>query len=955
VLTGIFGNDSRGLPTTVTDRTGDRTEHNYDTFGRRVETRHLLTPPGADAPAVPIRTVYAYNRDDQLTGQVDHLGRITRFEYDTAGRLRGTGLADQTSDEYAYDRIGNVTGYRDRNGIGRTLTWDALNRNTQVSIDPSDIPPGITPRGAMRTQFDYDALGRITLAANDFCTDGIEYDSLVMQSETISFTATSGVTTGSDYVLARETSDTGAVTALTYPSGRRLVFTRDVLDRVVEVAQSTRGVGYPGDPGTPDTLTLATVEYQGLRPRSIARGNGATTRYGYDFNGRAVDVAHRAGALQVLRQQVLYDAEGRVRQRSETGEGQPVVQRFDYDSLARLIAVGQAPPASMADLSSLAAPSTPVADAVPNRQPEIDALISAAATPVGDYSYDEVGNRLAAHTSSGAHTYQPNELDEYADVDGRPVTYDLNGNRTDDDGFSYGYDYRNQLVELRDQGNNSQTSFLRDAFGRICVQRTDTEARAVLYDGWQVIEEYGQTSLLRSVVSADRDDHYLLASSSGTEGYLLHDLTRSVRAVHDGAAVRSSYSYDEFGRLLAPPSPGDDNVFFYADMRLAGTSGCYHCDYRTYDPVQGRFLQRDPRGFVDDTNLYVYGRNNPLTLSDSQGTESRQEHPPIAAKLGAELAYRNPEGFTLAVPNNFDPAKIKTYRQRINDPVDRGIGIRSRQPGMKTATEDIRRANQQLRDDFEASLPGGRRPAGTDIDHTVELQHIIRSQPGQFAPGADTVRPQDHRVQDSSLNSSQGSRAQKVKARQVRNGAPLDTSAGGVSRERDVNKLWNREGYRTTNRYFGYYNLVGGTFDSLTSTGDQIRQGDFAGAGLNTSAYLGGAFEMGGIAARSSALLSAGRWLGAPAAVISSFVIGARIGTNLYENYVDKQMCLDAGSWVEEKTGSRILGALAAADAAVGDAIVHAPEAAYDYVKDNVTLDPDEIDWDRTLKPWKWL
>jgi hypothetical protein len=22
----------------------------------------------------------------------------------------------------------------------------------------------------------------------------------------------------------------------------------------------------------------------------------------------------------------------------------------------------------------------------------------------------------------------------------------------------------------------------------------------------------------------------------------------------------------------------------------------------------------------------------------------------------------------------------------------------------------------------------------------------------------------------------------------------------------------------------------------------------------------------------------------------------------------------------------------------------------YDYVKDNVTLDPDEIDWDRTLK-----
>jgi hypothetical protein len=118
---------------------------------------------------------------------------------------------------------------------------------------------------------------------------------------------------------------------------------------------------------------------------------------------------------------------------------------------------------------------------------------------------------------------------------------------------------------------------------------------------------------------------------------------------------------------------------------------------------------------------------------------------------------------------------------------------------------------------------------------------------------------------------------------------------------------------------------------------------------------LGGAFEIGGIAAESSTLLTAGRWLGAPAAVVSSGVIGVRIGTNLYENYVDKEMALDAGSWVEEKTGSRILGATAAAGVAVGDAVGHAPEAAYDYVKDNVTLDPDEIDWDRTLKPWKWF
>ena len=91
-----------------------------------------------------------------------------------------------------------------------------------------------------------------------------------------------------------------------------------------------------------------------------------------------------------------------------------------------------------------------------------------------------------------------------------------------------------------------------------------------------------------------------------------------------------------------------------------------------------------------------------------------------------------------------------------------------------------------------------------------------------------------------------------------------------------------------------------------------------------------------------------------PAAIASSGVIGVSIGTNLYENYVDQEMALDAGSSVEEKTGSTILGAIVAADVAVWDAVHSMPEAAVDYVKNNMTLDPDEIDW-HDARPWKWF
>jgi YD repeat-containing protein len=52
------------------------------------------------------------------------------------GRLRSTQLTDQTSDEYGYDAVGNVTSYLDRRGLRRDLTWDLLDRNTEVVLAP---------------------------------------------------------------------------------------------------------------------------------------------------------------------------------------------------------------------------------------------------------------------------------------------------------------------------------------------------------------------------------------------------------------------------------------------------------------------------------------------------------------------------------------------------------------------------------------------------------------------------------------------------------------------------------------------------------------------------------------------------------------------------------------------------------------------------------------------------
>jgi hypothetical protein len=82
--------------------------------------------------------------------------------------------------------------------------------------------------------------------------------------------------------------------------------------------------------------------------------------------------------------------------------------------------------------------------------------------------------------------------------------------------------------------------------------------------------------------------------------------------------------------------------------------------------------------------------------------------------------------------------------------------------------------------------------------------------------------------------------------------------------------------------------------------------------------------------------------------------VGVRIGIHLYEHAVNNQQAIDAGEWVEAKTGSEVLGGVAAAGTAIGSAACHAPGAAVEYTEDTWTLNPSNVDWDRTSKPWKW-
>ena len=85
------------------------------------------------------------------------------------------------------------------------------------------------------------------------------------------------------------------------------------------------------------------------------------------------------------------------------------------------------------------------------------------------------------------------------------------------------------------------------------------------------------------------------------------------------------YMYDSYGKTYflntdwSAGSSSYDNAILYAGYYRDSETGLYHVRNRMYHPNLGRWMQRDPLGYVDGKNLYEYVRSRPMDLMDSNG------------------------------------------------------------------------------------------------------------------------------------------------------------------------------------------------------------------------------------------------------------------------------------------------------------------------------------------------
>jgi RHS repeat-associated protein len=245
------------------------------------------------------------------------------------------------------------------------------------------------------------------------------------------------------------------------------------------------------------------------------------------------------------------------------------------------------------------------------------------------FSYDPFGNITKSGSSAWAPGY--NEATNQASP---PITYDNNGNMTNDTLRTYAYYVDNKLGSINSTtcnifGSTDGTCILYDAFGREVERGVNGAYNEVMYTpvGKTAIMN-GETTTVNAYFPLPGGATYYQSGSAGGSQYFWHKDWQGSARLSSSITNRTAY----FDRAFAPFGESYGNIGNTAGLDFTGDTQdsfaglLYDTPGRELHPGQGRWLSPDPSGLgaVDPTkpqswNRYGYVGNNPLSYTDPSG------------------------------------------------------------------------------------------------------------------------------------------------------------------------------------------------------------------------------------------------------------------------------------------------------------------------------------------------
>jgi RHS repeat-associated protein len=325
--------------------------------------------------------------------------------------------------------------------------------------------------------------------------------------------------------------------------------------------------------------------------------------YTYDANNRITSLTHNHGATLITGFTHQYDDEGN-KFYEEQQHNPTRSEAYAYDSIYRLVDYKVGPLVA----GTVAVPVTQTA-----------------------YNLDAVGNWDSKTTDAVIETRTHNAANEIeqTEVSGQvsAISHDANGNLIQDANYDYTFDENNRLIQVVSPPSSVISQYAYDALGRRISKVVGSATTVFLYDNARIIEERDGSNNVQVTYTYGNYIDEALTKDAGSDRYYYHQNTLwSVHALTDAAgAVVERYAYDAYGQItildpsFLPLSSAPLAYFTFTGREYDGETGLYHYRARTFGPGLGRFLSRDPLGYVDGMNLYQYVRGMPTIRADPFG------------------------------------------------------------------------------------------------------------------------------------------------------------------------------------------------------------------------------------------------------------------------------------------------------------------------------------------------
>jgi RHS repeat-associated protein len=245
---------------------------------------------------------------------------------------------------------------------------------------------------------------------------------------------------------------------------------------------------------------------------------------------------------------------------------------------------------------------------------------------VGDWNNTIINGTQQNRTHNAVH--------EITTIDANPLVHDVKGNlATNKNGQTYAWDFENRLATATvptgcPEGIAGTHAYAYDALGRRVSKTVGGNTTVFVSDGLQKICEYENGTLARSYAYGSYIDEPLVMISGANKYYYHSNNLYSVAALTDAAgAVIERYKYDPYGKATILAADGTttrtasivNNPFMYDGYYHDTETSLEFVNARYYSSALGRFIARDPIGYVGGMNLYEYADGSPVKFTDPSG------------------------------------------------------------------------------------------------------------------------------------------------------------------------------------------------------------------------------------------------------------------------------------------------------------------------------------------------